>query len=203
MPRAPYTTLSTLPAMDGHEKHWRMQPFRFASPEALPQEPELRNSSRTSTRTYLQRRVLFGSLAAITVYALSFSFLNASRNGFQDVRARTQQAPYAAPEILAKCARIQATPGPSSDFWSRSSSDRFEPGTRPTLIKNVTLWTGARNGTEIVYGDVYLDKGLVLGIGYIPEALYVGRDTEVVDAHGGWVTPGLGEHAAFHAGTTD
>ena len=70
--------------------------------------------------------------------------------------------------------------------------DRFEVGTRATVIKNVTLWTGARNGTEIVYGDILLDKGLVQAIGYVPEWDYSKYDTDVVDAHGGWVTPGLG-----------
>ncbi|KAI0658489.1 composite domain of metallo-dependent hydrolase [Cubamyces menziesii] len=83
-------------------------------------------------------------------------------------------------------------PGPpEGQFLERDSSDRYEPGTRATLIKNVTLWTGGRNGTEVVHGDVLLDRGLVRSIGHIPRALYVDRDTDVVDAHGAWVTPGL------------
>ncbi|KAI0722347.1 composite domain of metallo-dependent hydrolase [Cerioporus squamosus] len=93
-------------------------------------------------------------------------------------------SPLGASDILERCASLRNTPGPFSGCCSGI-------GTRPTLIKNVTLWTGARNGTEIVYGDIYLDKGLVQGIGYIPEVLYANKDTEVVDARGGWVTPGL------------
>ncbi|KAI0751107.1 composite domain of metallo-dependent hydrolase [Daedaleopsis nitida] len=108
------------------------------------------------------------------------------------MNTESQERPHDSSSILARCARLRDAPGPSSsEFLTRERSDRYEPGTRATLIKNVTLWTGARNGTEIVYGDILLDRGLVQGIGYIPEALYVGKDTDVVDAHGGWVTPGL------------
>jgi imidazolonepropionase-like amidohydrolase len=62
------------------------------------------------------------------------------------------------------------------------------------------IWTGARNGTEIVYGDVLLDKGLVVAVGYIPPSL-LDRVTSssqsgttelrVEDLGGAWVTPGL------------
>ncbi len=126
-------------------------------------------------------------LSTVAVYGLFTSFFSDPRTSPEPDRV----APLGASDILERCASLRNTPGLSSDLLFRDRSDRFEFGTRPTLIKNVTLWTGARNGTEIVYGDVYLDKGLVQGIGYIPEALYANKDTEVVDAHGGWVTPGL------------
>jgi hypothetical protein len=49
-------------------------------------------------------------------------------------------------------------------------------------------------GTEIVYGDLLLDRGLVRGIGEIPKS-YILQATNltVVDANGAWVTPGLGK----------
>ena len=63
------------------------------------------------------------------------------------------------------------------------------------------IWTGARNGTEIVYGDVLLDKGLVVAVGYIPPSLLdsvVSQSSSsttdflrVEDLGGAWVTPGL------------
>ena len=59
------------------------------------------------------------------------------------------------------------------------------------------IWTGARNGTEIVYGDVLLDKGLIVAVGYIPPSLLDGvsqsstTDLRVEDLGGAWVTPGL------------
>lgn len=122
-------------------------------------------------------------------------------NTFLEHSATPQHAhhvPLNAETILAQCAALRETPGPPANFLAREESDRFEPGTRPTLIKNARIWTGARNGTEIVYGDVFLDKGVVKGIGYIPDALFARRqDTLVVDAKGNWVTPGLGTHATL------
>jgi imidazolonepropionase-like amidohydrolase len=60
------------------------------------------------------------------------------------------------------------------------------------------IWTGARNGTEIVYGDVLLDRGLVVAVGYIPPSLLDGvrqlsgtTEIRVEDLGGAWVTPGL------------
>jgi len=97
-----------------------------------------------------------------------------------------------AQHILGQCAALRATPGPPENFLARETSDRFEPGTKPTLIKNAKLWTGARNGSEIVYGDLYMDHGIVKAIGYIPRALYAKDDVVVIDADGAWVTPGLG-----------
>ncbi|CDO69917.1 hypothetical protein BN946_scf184568.g3 [Trametes cinnabarina] len=104
---------------------------------------------------------------------------------------RTELVEPAAHAIIRRCANIRAVFGPPTSSHDRDSSDRFELGTRPTLIKNATLWTGARNGTEVVYGDIFLDKGLIRRIGDIPDILYTEKDTYVVDAHGAWVTPGL------------
>ena len=115
--------------------------------------------------------------------------------------AHIHHVPLNAESILSQCAALRETPGPPANFLAREESDRFEPGTRPTLIKNARIWTGARNGTEIVYGDVFLDKGVVKGIGYIPDALYTSRrDVMVVDAKGNWVTPGLGMDAFLALG---
>ncbi|KAL7282640.1 hypothetical protein ACG7TL_004113 [Trametes sanguinea] len=127
------------------------------------------------------------ALTALTFYASYTSSSSAS----SQPKHKIQNASSAAQEILRQCASRHVAPGPAPGFRDRETSDRFENGTRPTLIKNATLWTGARNGTEVVYGDIFLDKGLIRGIGDIPEALYANKDTYVVDAHGGWVTPGL------------
>ena len=70
---------------------------------------------------------------------------------------------------------------------------RFVQGTPPTLILNATIWTGGRNGTEVVFGDLLLDKGLVQAVGYIPPAMRakLEDDAVIVNADGAWVTPGL------------
>ena len=93
---------------------------------------------------------------------------------------------------LARCHSLQAKPGPSQDFYKRSQSDRFEEGTRPVLIKNAKIWTGDRNGTEVLRADVLLDKGIIKRVGRVGnfrvEAFR--DDLVVIDAKNAWVTPG-------------
>lgn len=103
--------------------------------------------------------------------------------------------PLNAQQILSKCASLNAIPGPPANFHDREVSDRFEPGTNPTLIRNATIWTGAANGTEIIKGDILLDGGIVQGIGEIPkDGLLADRRLQVVEANGAWLTPGLGQN---------
>ena len=94
----------------------------------------------------------------------------------------------------SRCAALKDVPRVPNNFHKRDESDRYEAGTRATLIKNATIWTGMANGTEIVYGDILLDKGLVKHIGDIPQSLLAHAfNLTVVHANGAWVTPGLGE----------
>lgn len=102
--------------------------------------------------------------------------------------------------ILAKCAATRASAGPPASYdVSRriaKGSDRHVEGTPPTLIKNARIWTAASNGTEVVVGDILLDKGLVLATGTVTGDLLANmraknRAIQIVDAGGKWVTPGL------------
>jgi adenine deaminase len=49
----------------------------------------------------------------------------------------------------------------------------------------------------VVYGDVLLDKGLIVALGYIPPNLLAsakargGGEMKVLDVAGKWITPGL------------
>ncbi|KAK4688544.1 hypothetical protein P7C73_g1572, partial [Tremellales sp. Uapishka_1] len=90
---------------------------------------------------------------------------------------------------LEQCDYISTIPGPSASFSKRKVSDRFEPGTKPILLKNATIWTGNGNGTEVIEGDLLMDNGLVKAIGEVDLAGL--RDIQVVDVEGAWVTPGL------------
>lgn len=95
---------------------------------------------------------------------------------------------------ISKCAAIRATPGPSASFFSRDQSDRFEVGTNATLIRNCVIFTGKDNGTDIVRGDILLDKGIVKGLGKVSQRVIDNTpNLTVIDAKGGWVTPGLGD----------
>lgn len=103
-------------------------------------------------------------------------------------------------EAIAQCQAIQTFPGPGPNFYERQQSDRFVEGTNPVLIKNARIWTGARNGTEILRGtDILLHKGLIQRVGHLGEGIQLAtflapgyRDKLVtVDANGAWVTPGI------------
>ncbi|KAF9566703.1 carbohydrate esterase family 9 protein [Agrocybe pediades] len=97
-------------------------------------------------------------------------------------------------EAIAKCALLAFQAGPPPDFHSRERSDRFEEGTKAVLIQNAKLWTGSKNGTEVIRGDILLDKGLIKRVGNLQDinALkIVNKDLQVIDAKGAWVTPGI------------
>ena len=104
------------------------------------------------------------------------------------------------PSALAWCASIRSEAGHPEDFQRRSHSDRFVVGTKPVLIKGARVWTGERNGTEIVTGDVLLDKGIIRGVGRSATAALAAHtgDIIVIDAKGAWITPGLIDIRSHH-----
>lgn len=93
---------------------------------------------------------------------------------------------------IARCKTLSQKPGPPSDFHDRTQSDRFVPGTKPTLLKNAKIWTGLDNGTKVVHGDILLDKGIIQSVGRIHPTIIKKYKDELVtiDLHHAWVTPG-------------
>lgn len=72
--------------------------------------------------------------------------------------------------IIEHCASLHAPLEPSPSFTQERltlGSDRYA-GTSPVLLRNAKIWTGARNGTEVVYGNVLLNRGIIQRLGYIP-----------------------------------
>jgi len=65
-------------------------------------------------------------------------------------------------------------------------------------LHNARIWTGEDNGTEIIHGDVFLDKGIIQGVGNLNLSAFRSHisgmitrgELNVVDVHGAWVTPG-------------
>ena len=108
--------------------------------------------------------------------------------------------PRDAASIKARCGNLDLSPGPSASFKFRSSSDRFVPGTRATLIRNATIWTGNTDGSGVIMGDILLDKGLIKIVGgdSNPHQTYLDNfSIDIVEANGGWVTPGYA-HQVLH-----
>jgi hypothetical protein len=147
----------------------------------------------TSTRKTF-KRFLGLVLCALAVHHVYFSF----PGDYSSVPTNTKTHRAA---LLSKCANIHIPAGPLPSFRTATrvgeGSDRWVAGTPPTLLRNAKIWTGARNGTEVVYGDVLLDKGLIVAVGYIPPTLLAvakasgGGDVRVLDVAGKWITPGL------------
>ncbi|KAF9012657.1 carbohydrate esterase family 9 protein [Cyathus striatus] len=71
-------------------------------------------------------------------------------------------------------------------------SDRFEPGTNATLLRNCTIFTGENNGTVVVHGDILLDKGIIKRLGKVTQREIDNTpNLTIIEANGAWVTPGL------------
>lgn len=153
-------------------------------------------TTRPKPQRVLQFQRLFGFFLCCIVVVQSFRFL-AFHDTFVKSKSTTQvTSDHRRSELRAICEKIRTPAGPPPSFSTaaRTENDRFVPGTPPVLLRNATIWTGARNGTEIVYGDVLLDRGLVVAVGYIPPSLLesVGQSSiRVEDVEGAWVTPGL------------
>ena len=77
-------------------------------------------------------------------------------------------------------------------------SDRFVYDTKATLLHNARIWTGENNGSEILRGDVFFDKGIIQGVGNVNlsalgldlDGMMARGELNVVDVRGAWVTPG-------------
>ena len=59
--------------------------------------------------------------------------------------------------------------------------------------QNASIWTGGKQGFEVISGDILLDSGLVKGLGAVDvQLLEALGDFATFDARGAWVTPGCG-----------
>jgi hypothetical protein len=138
----------------------------------------------------------------IQLTLLLFAVLSYSLTYLLWTNSRTETLPINAEAIVAQCRALHLTPGPPDDFQSRTQSDRFEEGTRPTLIRNATIWTGLDEGNEVIQGDILIDKGLVKKVGSVDESILRSyADVAVLDAAGSWVSPGYADTAPNHSTT--
>ena len=155
-------------------------------------------TTRPKSQRVLRFQQLFGFFLCCIVVVQSFRLLMPrSRNPCCDPCKGTISH-QRREELRAICKNIRTPAGPPKTCCTkRKENDRFVPGTPPVLLRNAKIWTGSRNGTEIVYGDVLLDRGLVVAVGYIPQSLVDGvtqsgrTGIKVEDLGGAWVTPGL------------
>jgi hypothetical protein len=149
--------------------------------------PDLRPSTFMIYEVTGTRRKFCFSLVVILSVLLYFALLRTIGQPHKLPAAVIAQRAH----MLEQCKYINTPAGPPPNFHSRTHSDRYVLGTKPLWLKNAKLWTGTGNGTEVIYGDILLDKGLIQAVGYIPPRLLSHPDLRVEDAKGAWVTPGL------------
>ncbi|KIJ61513.1 hypothetical protein HYDPIDRAFT_31124 [Hydnomerulius pinastri MD-312] len=150
--------------------------------DALSREPRLEaRRPRSSKRVWPVLAVLV--LAALYL-STEVAFLRL------DPRKSQVQVPLHAAETLAKCRSLNLKPAPPVSFSSRLQSDRYEPGTKPVLIRNASIWTGLDGGKDVVRGDILLEQGLTKAVGNV-DSLVNYADVAEIDAKGAWVTPGI------------
>lgn len=139
-------------------------------------------ASRTRKKLPAGTRIL---LALCSVATLIFFIVSPSAT----VDRNVSKIPRHAAEIQARCRALNTKPGPPSDFYDRAVSDRFVKGTKPVLITNATIWTGRVQGLEVLHGDIYIDGGIIKGLGRLDQAT-VDKAVETIDARGAFITPG-------------
>jgi hypothetical protein len=171
--------------------------------------PSVHTPRRKKSTTLLASVV---ALAFLTSFSLSVNFgVFGTRSLWNSQRgSRFNNVPFHAKEILDKCTALKVPAGPPKDFHSRTVSDRYTPGTPSTIIYNARIWTGERNGTEVVDGFVWLENGIVVAVGGFEEQESVLRELRESEAHNSlvkfvdagwkWVTPGLGQFCAGFCG---
>lgn len=128
----------------------------------------------------------------ICVASVSF-FLVAQLGSTMPTLTLHKRRPKNAAAIISRCRKLTAQAGTPAGFHHRTHSDRFEKETRPILIRNAKIWTGNKNGTEVIHADILLDKGIIKSIGHLRGVSIetYGKELAIVDAKGAWVTPGL------------
>ncbi|KAF8844379.1 composite domain of metallo-dependent hydrolase [Paxillus ammoniavirescens] len=128
------------------------------------------------------------AVAFLSLILLSLCRLRLTQNNFSPNSLHSERLA----KVAARCEYLAQEPGPPPDFHQRTHSDRFDPGTPPTLIRSAKIWTGNNNGSQVIHGDILLENGLIVAIGRIHKSVIEKyKHLEVVDVHGAWVTPGI------------
>ncbi|KAJ6616478.1 carbohydrate esterase family 9 protein [Mycena sp. CBHHK59/15] len=147
-----------------------------------------KTGSYATPQRHAKRRVKTVHLVLVLFAALSYSL-----TFLLWPNSHTETVPINAEAIVAQCRSLLLAPGPPDDFHARTQSDRFVEGTKPTLIRNASIWTGLDSGNEVIHsGDLLIDKGLIKKVGSIHQSILKSYpDLVILDAAGSWVSPGI------------
>ncbi|GAA5986559.1 hypothetical protein JCM5350_001371 [Sporobolomyces pararoseus] len=178
-----------LSSSDDEEKHKR-SPFSRRRSQPAPPPPR----SETSPSKLSQIALV---VATVALWRLSdhFGILTTSPRLYHEASNRKISELDSSSlqqwhQTIDRCEELDLLPDVPDHFYERTASDRFVPGTVPILIRNATVWTGEKEGKEVLYNhDILLDQGLITRIG---ENIQIGsKEVKAIDAQGAWVTPGI------------
>lgn len=172
-----------------------------ASSETELAQPTTQKDHPVDSRGALRRKIAVAALACISLASVYSSVTGGGP--FFPRPPQHRAVPAHVQAGLEQCAALNM-PAPDVATFSagRTSSDRFEKGTRPVLLKNGTLWTAGKKGEEIIKGgSIWMEGGVQRKVGKEEDVrramgeAYVGdlKGTEVeeIDLEGKWVTPGI------------
>jgi hypothetical protein len=149
-------------------------------------------------RDRVSRTLVIHSLIALCClgYLLNANTSSAFLEGFPFPKPAPSSTPSFIKEGIKQC-KVISRPPPSPKAYTdkRQTSERYVKGTKATLLRNATLWTGEKGGTEVIHGaDVLLDGGVVRKISRGDKSVdwreLVKGEVEEVELGGAWVTPG-------------
>ncbi|KAJ6468464.1 hypothetical protein C8R45DRAFT_1018898 [Mycena sanguinolenta] len=146
---------------------------------------------KSPSPTCLPKTRAFGGRSLLLVVLAILLASNLAIFGFFRQPQRLTKVPLHSETTLARCRALDAKPAPPPSFNLRTRSDRFQPGTRAVLVKNATIWTGRVDGLEVLKGDIFMDGGIIVGVGVIGQSVLDSHEYDMVDVQGAWVTPGI------------
>ncbi|KAF8662710.1 hypothetical protein AX16_001152 [Volvariella volvacea WC 439] len=153
----------------------------------------------TKLRTFTA--LLLGASLALTLLALASTYDSGSASSLFPFPFGKHKHRHGNPAERKRlhdlCKALHAPAGPHHSYNPhtriKKGSERYVPGTPPTLLRNARIWTGGKNGTEVIQGDILLDRGVIVRAGHVPRWVLAGIQgkIEVIDVNGKWITPGL------------
>ncbi|PFH51544.1 hypothetical protein AMATHDRAFT_175162 [Amanita thiersii Skay4041] len=134
-------------------------------------------------------RILTWALPALLIFFGTPVFVSVKKA----IHLKILEPPVHVSSGLSKCAALREKVAYTETFHDRTHSDRFAAGAKSVLIKRARIWTGDKNGTEIMRGDILLENGIIRRVG---RSLDASLDVDassltVLDVDDAWVTPGL------------
>lgn len=168
--------------------------------EAIPSLPPKRFNPAARRRNLRRSRVL--RLAFLFCVAfITYSQLEQLR-GLRFWSRSSQLSATRLQANLETCKKLQRRPEDPKGL-GRERNGRFVDGTKPTLIRNATVWVGepaegtseedarAGKGYAWIKTDVFIDGGLIQKVEAGISLASLPHDTQVYDAHGRQLTSGI------------